>query len=767
MWKLGAVGRLCIIVSLLTLSAEVVSGTLPELECPEDCDCHYFRINWVTDCSESNFTEIPHEGLSQNVYILNMNSNNVSEAQRFPEDIKLRRLQLADNLLTKLSRESFAGLSYLLDADFSGNRITHVDPDAFRDSPGLITLEIEQNPLEPVDGPFLSCRSLMYLDLSDCHLTRLSTQFFSLSTSLNKLDLSGNPLGSIEEGILDPLTSLEHLQLNRCNLTYIADTAFKNVTNLKTLELSGNYLTNVKWASVLHNLVLLEYLDLRKSALNNLPGDAFVNNNWLRNLVLAENELRDLDVATTLGQNLLQLDTLDLSNCHLKGPLSEDAFANATKLRTLILSGNFLSALDLSVALAPLTRLHKLSLKNCGLTRLPPNTFHRLTALEELDISRNPLNDAFTGILSPLKTLQVLDMSYSNLSHVSRDTFSKMTDLRQLVLSGNRLTDLESGLFQNLTQLRTLELNDCGLSHPPEEDVFSTGIYEDFQELHLAGNPLVITESDPLLPRQLTNVRVLDMSRCNLRTLPNDAFKDTPKITTLKLSENYIGPESQDIQFIKQLPHLETLDLSNCMLNQLSPDVFSNNTNLTSLLLTGNPWKCDCNVYELWEWASFTKGNLAVLVGSTTSPEDLSTGSGKRKKGLFCHYEVNSVPSPKIPSRIRIKDLHAGRTWAKYIKESDCVSNRKPRAERYMADRIIEGRTTFYMETSPPTWIVAVACISFFTFVGITLGFGTVLLLKKVKKRNVGRCSMSARDLGHMRSVEETIPKRRTNQKII
>lgn len=132
MWKLGAVGRLCIIASLLTLGAELVSGTLPELECPEDCDCLYFRINWVTDCSESNFTEIPHEGLSQNVYVLNMNSNNVTEVQRFPEDIKLRRLQLADNLLTKLSRESFAGLSYLLDADFSGNRITHVDPDAFR-----------------------------------------------------------------------------------------------------------------------------------------------------------------------------------------------------------------------------------------------------------------------------------------------------------------------------------------------------------------------------------------------------------------------------------------------------------------------------------------------------------------------------------------------------------------------------------------------------------------------------------------------------------
>jgi hypothetical protein len=205
------------------------------------------------------------------------------------------------------------------------------------------------------------------------------------------------------------------------------------------------------------------------------------------------------------------------------------------------------------------------------------------------------------------------------------------------------------------------------------------------------------------------------------------------------------------------------------MLNHLSSEAFSNNTNLTSLLLTGNPWKCDCNIYDLWEWASVTKRNLAVLVGSTTSPEDLSTGSGKRKKGLFCHYDVNGFPSPKIPSRLRIKDLHAGRTWAKYVKESDCVSNRKPRAEMYMAEPIIEGRTSLYLGDSPPTWIIVVACISFSIFVGTAVGTAVLFLLKKFRKQNVGRCSMSARDLGDVGSVEEmaVIPKRRTNHNII
>lgn len=112
-------------------SAWAFNGELAELECPDDCDCHYFRVNWVTDCSDSNITQIPYDELSLNVYILDLNDNLITDVQPFPADIKMRRLQLAHNLLTEVKKESFAGLNYLIDADFSGNRITRIDPDAF------------------------------------------------------------------------------------------------------------------------------------------------------------------------------------------------------------------------------------------------------------------------------------------------------------------------------------------------------------------------------------------------------------------------------------------------------------------------------------------------------------------------------------------------------------------------------------------------------------------------------------------------------------
>lgn len=523
-----------------------------------------------------------------------------------------------------------------------------------------------------MDGPFLSSRSLLNLDLSDCRLTSTTPHFFANATALNKLDLSGNALSSVDNGVFDPLTSLEELRLNRCNLTRLTESAFAALGHLKLLELSFNHLTQVDWMLVLGPLRLLESLDLRHSGITNLPAEAFSNNSWLRTLVLAENELRDLDVATTLGHNLLQLNSLDLSYCNLRGPLSEDAFANATKLRTLLLSGNRLTGGDLSVALGPLTKLHRLSLKNCGISRLPNNSFDHLTSLEELDISSNPLNKVFTGILSPLETLQILDMSNSNLSHISVNTFSKMTHLKRLVLSGNRLTDLEYGLFQNLTKLEVLELNDCGLEHPPDAQVFSNDqSYANLQELRLAGNPLVLTEGEPLLPRQFSGLKTLDISRCNITRLPRDLFVTTPNITSLSLAGNLLGSTgdgSFDSAFLEYVASLESLDISYCNLSRISPQSFVVSVNLTSLRLVGNPWKCECYIADMWSWASVSRGNLGILDAATVAPE----GPAKRKKPLSCHYDGAVSVNQRPRSRLRHRDIGSERTWGRFVKEADC-----------------------------------------------------------------------------------------------
>ncbi|XP_046426225.1 carboxypeptidase N subunit 2-like isoform X1 [Neodiprion fabricii] len=672
--------KILLLLAALVGSAVSFNGELEEQECPVDCHCHYFRINWVTDCSESNLTTIPYNELSPNVYILDMNGNNIAEISPFPQGIKMRRLQMAHNRLTRLTRESFAGLAYLLDADFSYNMITTIDPDTFGDSPGLITLELQNNPLSHIDGHFLKSRSLLYLDINSCGIHSLSTEFFYNTTALNKLDLSNNPLERIDPEPFNHLTNLEYLQLNNCNLSFVSPEAFVHLENLRELEMRNNKLGTLSWKSVLHPMTRLERLDIRNSSIVTLPGDAFSENLYLRQLNLAENELRHLDVGSTLGHNLQNLQSLDLSNCNLKDRLTEEAFRNASKLRVLHLDGNPLFASDLTAVLGHLPKLQKLSLSNCGLNKLP-EAFHVLQDLQELKISHNPLNNAFVSLLNPLESLEYLDMSYSNLGYVGNETFSKMTMLKRLILSGNKLHTLEQGLFTNLTRLESLELNYCDLKTPINPNVFGDHPYTSIVELKLSGNPLVVPESEPLLPRQLSRLETLDLSNCNITNFSIDSFINSRNLTRLNLSGNRLSSK-ESLEFLKKLHLLEWLDLSSNNFTSIRPHVFRLNPRLRHLNLIGNPFKCDCDVVEMWTWANRVKNDLHILAGS--QPAEFSAGSAKFKKTLTCAYDEDIFRSMVDQNReatadrrnfMRKSDFTPHRTWAKYVKESSCAKS--------------------------------------------------------------------------------------------
>ncbi|XP_017780191.1 PREDICTED: chaoptin-like [Nicrophorus vespilloides] len=642
----------CLVVLLILAKGSIVvdafNGELVDLGCPDECECHYFRVNWVTDCSESNLTDIPYSELSPSVYILDLNGNYLTDVPPFPPDIKMRRLQLANNLLTHVRKESFQGLNYLIDADFANNRIATIDPSTFQTMSGFISLELQDNPLTSVDGEFLYSSTLLYLDISNCGLNFLNPRFFANVTSLCTLDLSDNPLGMISPNEFNPLKSLEILKMNNCNVSFIGEDAFAALDNLKSFELAGNNLAEISWSYVLYPLIRLEYLDFRRSGIRVIQPDAFDNNTYLRTLILAENELRDLDVAATVGQKLSHLDSLDLSHCHLGRPLSEDAFVNSSKIRTLYLAGNTLFASDLLLALAPLTKLQKLSLSQCGLSVLP-HTLHQFQSLTELDISHNPLNDVFVKILAPLQALEYLNMGNSNLTHIMPSTFSKMTSMRRLILSGNDLNSLEAGLFANLTHLKSLELNSCGLRKPLNATVFFNNLtYTDLTELQLAGNPLKVSRTGPLLPKQLSQLRTLDLSNCNLTYLPMDAFYWTTGITHLILKGNQFT--SRDFKFLNLLPQLETVDLRYNNLTTFSPKyLIMASGKLNKVQLIGNPWICDCDIVDTWDWSKMMGLQLA------TSPEEhIIAGKVKNKHLLTCnHYDGQ-------------------KTWSKYVKDSGC-----------------------------------------------------------------------------------------------
>ncbi|KAG6454954.1 hypothetical protein O3G_MSEX008949 [Manduca sexta] len=712
------------------------NGDSFELECPDECDCHYFRINWVTDCSESNLTEVPYDELSLSVYILDLNENNITSLKPFPSDIKMRRLQIANNKLTRVEREAFKGLEYLIDVDFSGNNISYVDPEAFLDSRGLLNVELQDNPIGNIEGPFLISTTLQYLDISNCNLSVINPQFFENITTLTTVDLSNNPLKTLESGVFDVLTSLETLKLNDCQLSSISENLFISSVNLKSLELAGNFLTNTDWSEVLGKLTRLEYLNLRKSGITYLSEDTFSNCTNLVSLILADNELRDLDVAATLGNSVNHLELLDLSNCKILGPISGEAFANATRLKSLYLSGNPLFAPDLRDALAPLPKLEKLFLSNCGLHNLPDN-FNVFDNLLELDISHNPLNNVFTRLLAPLEKLEYLNMGYSNLSYIGPDSFAKMTSMKRLVLSGNDLLSLEAGLFGNLTQLTTLELEFCGLKRPLNANAFFKNLtYTDLREIKLGGNPLVIPPAGPVFPKQLSQVTILDLSNCNITSLNIDAFQNTVNITDLNLAGNRIRSADGSLAFLERLQHLEKINLSNNNLTTIDPQVFAHNPKLHSLNLLGNPFVCDCKIAEMWDWANMIKGDLDVLIGAKSAEKDIVVKGNKKKKHLYCHYNETQLRNMSltlnktVPGRrpfMKPRELtYANRTWAKYVRESGCEPVVKILRPVALVAELFDFDNGFQISSG----IILLAVMA------LTLGLASVVMTIRLLKRN-------------------------------
>lgn len=529
-------------------------------------------------------------------------------------------------------------------------------------------------------------KSLLYLDISNCTISHLNAEFFTGLGSLSTLDLSNNPLKFIENHVFAPLEHLESLKMSECNLTHIGERAFQQQMNLKTLDLSGNMLIDIDLTPVLVHLIRLENLDLSNSHVSKVAEDTFNNANYLRVLNLARNELQHFDVASTIGNKLPHLDVLDLSYCNLMEPLSEDAFSNATKIRELYLDGNTLFASDLLVALPPLYKLQKLSLSNCGLSKLP-NTFDKIKTLQVLDISHNPLNDVFVSLIEPLENLEYLNMGYSNLSHISVTTFSKMTSMKRLILSGNDLNSLEAGLFSNLTSLESLELNFCGLRRTLNATVFFNNFtYTDLMELQLAGNPLRVSPTGPLLPKQLSRLQTLDLSNCNLTYLPTDAFYWARNITHLYLSRNYFS-HPDELKFLTMLNKLKLLDLTHNVLSTLSYKQLDSLRDLEKLKLVGNPWKCNCSIAEIWDWALIKKKDITVLEGSQVTAEDVKAGKEKRKRLLLCYYDLkieqplmksNKTVPGRLPFVNPAKLITAtNRTWAKYVRESGCETRIK------------------------------------------------------------------------------------------
>ncbi|XP_052061116.1 leucine-rich repeat-containing protein 15-like [Mytilus californianus] len=218
--------------------------------------------NLLTDLNSGVFRTLTH------LQILTLNGNKLENLHG--DGLKglgsLKRLNLRHCDLTAIPSDLFANSRIVQILDIGFNRVVLLpSSEVFvQKSPYLNTLIADGNRIESLKRDQFSnmhmaklclaknrIRQIQYgvfdhfdvqeLDLSENVISSIHRNAFSqIALQLTKLNLAGNPLGTIPEGCLNSLYRLQHLNLSMCALNHLDIDEFGKLQRLETLDLSRN-----------------------------------------------------------------------------------------------------------------------------------------------------------------------------------------------------------------------------------------------------------------------------------------------------------------------------------------------------------------------------------------------------------------------------------------------------------------------------------------------------------------------------------------------
>ncbi|XP_052840955.1 uncharacterized protein LOC128255401 isoform X2 [Drosophila gunungcola] len=420
-------------------------------------------------------------------------------------------------------------------------------------------LDLSGNKFAEFPTQYADIDSLLYLDLSNNHISAIGSKTLIGFTSLRTLLLANNSIGSWEA--LSP------------------NEAFKFAPNLKRLGLNGNILGgfgNGESFELLSSQSLTE-LDLSSCEITTLGGDQLVNQlPSLERLNLANNKLAQI---AALPSRTLR--ALDLSNCSIQelSGIFLDAMQN---LEALNLSRNtqlqfgslskdpvlsfMLRRLDVSfcnldaIELSGLPQLTELRLRGNLLMVVDASTFANNTMLEVLDLSENVLRLIGQDAFASLKRLKVLSLAFNEIARLDRNVIRNNDVLVELNLSRNVLQKLTK-LVSN--SVRTINMSWCEITSIESTALSSLSA---IQKLDLSNN---LISDIPSFMRSET-LQQLNLANCRLTTVRNNTFREFPELADLHLNGNRLT-------------------------SPIPPRYFGGNKFLDQLWLGDNPWICDCH----------------------------------------------------------------------------------------------------------------------------------------------------------------------------
>lgn len=171
--------------------------------------------------------------------------------------------------------------------------------------------------------------------------------------------LGGNPVVALPEQAFIALKSLRSLVLGGMGLQNLAEKALDGLNQLESLSFFDNQLTKVP-TQALQRVPGLKFLDLNKNRIKQIQSGDFRDMAHLKELGL--NNMDDL-VSIEKGalENLPELTKLEITNNPRLSYINPHAFQKLTRLESLMLNSNSLSALHHNIMLS-LPNLQEVSL---------------------------------------------------------------------------------------------------------------------------------------------------------------------------------------------------------------------------------------------------------------------------------------------------------------------------------------------------------------------------------------------------------------------
>ena len=403
--------------------------------------------NFIQDVSDLGFASSELNSCRIPLRTLDLSSNSLSTLpeKAFGQLRKLERLNLAFNNLNVIDDRALGSLNSLVSLNLAHNQFVALPADLFQEAKYLQELHVHNNTLSVLaPGLFSGLEHLLVLNLSRNEIGNewLTPQTFRDLLRLVALDLAHNKLASLDNGLLNPLSSLQILDLSHNRIHSLRGNTFLSQVNLHSLKINHNVIDNIH-TEAMTGLSVLSTLQLGSNRLERLEADVFKNCTSLVDLSLPGNIFREVPQAL---KQIKLLKTLDLGDNLLAHSLttSSRSLEGFSHLYGLRLAGNGIRSLNGSV-FRYVPKLQVLNLADNELTKLEHGVFNHMPSLRMLRLDNNDLEE-LNGILAGQTELRFLNVSANRLQWFDYAFLPK--SLEWLDIHSNQIEEI--GNYYNL-----------------------------------------------------------------------------------------------------------------------------------------------------------------------------------------------------------------------------------------------------------------------------------------------------------------------------